>query len=125
LNGDTQVSDFTSILANRVDNFKVEEGLELCDDNSINSEWFLTLTIGTTTIINVQFYTGLGINDAPTTLLWRQTLINNLYKLYQYGYTYTLNGNRLTITNLRSVQQNLTELVNLSVGINLSISCDV
>jgi hypothetical protein len=31
----------------------------------------------------------------------------------------------LTITNLRSVQQNLTELVNLSVGINLSISCDV
>lgn len=125
LNGDTQVSDFTSILANRVDNFKVEEGLELCDDNSINSEWYLTLTIGTTTIINVQFYTGLGINDAPTTLLWRQTLINNLYKLYQYGYTYTLNGNRLTITNLRSVQQNLTELVNLSVGINLSISCEV
>ena len=125
LNGDPDVSDFTSILANRVDNFKIEEGLELCDDNSINSEWYLTLTIGTTTIINVLFYTGLGINDAPTPLLWRTTLVNNLYKLYQYGYTYTLNGNRLTITNLRTVQQNLTEIVNLSVGINLSISCDV
>jgi hypothetical protein len=125
LNGDTQVSDFTSILSNRVAKFIQEEELELCDQNSINSEWYLTLTIGTTTIINVLFYTGLGVNDAPSALLWRTTLINNLNKLYQYGYTYTLNGNRLTITNLRSVQQNLTDLVNLSVGINMSISCEV
>jgi hypothetical protein len=125
LNGDTDVSNFTSILANRVNNFKTQEELELCNDNSINSEWYLNLTIGNTTIINVLFYTGLGINDAPSPLLWRTTLINNLYKLYQYGYTYTLNGNKLTITNLRSVQQNLTELVNLSVGINLNISCEV
>jgi hypothetical protein len=124
LNGDVDVTDFTSILANRVENFKTEQDLELCNENSINSDWYLTLTIGTTTIINVQFYTGIGINDAPSPLLWRTTLINNLYKLYQYGYTYTLNGNRLTITNLRTVQQNLSEIVNLSVGINLSISCE-
>jgi hypothetical protein len=43
--------------------------------------------------------------------------------LYQYGYTYTLNGNNLTITNLKTVSNNVVESVTLSVGINLSIDC--
>ena len=36
---------------------------------------------------------------------------------------FTLNGNKLTITNLRSVDNNTSEQVQLSVGINLSVSC--
>ena len=125
LNGDTTVSNFTAILANRVNNFYTQNNLnpEICTQNSVNSKWYMILTIGSQTIINEYFYNGFGISDAPSDYLWRTTLINNLYKVYQYGYTYTLNGNKLTITNLRSVSNNTSEEVNLSVGINLSINC--
>ena len=112
-------------MANRVNNFYTQNDLnpEICTQNSVKSEWYLTLTIGSQTIINEFFYTGYGISDAPSDYTWRTTLINNLYKIYQYGYTYTLNGNKLTITNLRSVNNNTSEQVQLSVGINLSVSC--
>ena len=125
LNGDATVSNFTGILANRVNNFYIQNDLnpEICTQNSVKSEWYLNLTIGSQTIINEFFYTGYGISDAPSDYTWRTTLINNLYKIYQYGYTYTLNGNKLTITNLRSVDNNTSEQVQLSVGINLSVSC--
>jgi hypothetical protein len=83
----------------------------------------MVLTVGSQTIFSVFFYTGFGIADAPSAQLWRQTLIDNLYLLYQYGYTYTLNGNNLTITNLKTVSNNVVESVTLSVGINLSIDC--
>ena len=83
----------------------------------------MNLTIGNQTIINVQFYQGYGINDVPSAFLWRQTLINNLNNLYQYGYTYTLNGNLLTITNLDCVISNSLETVSLSVGINITMTC--
>lgn len=125
MNGDTTVSNFTGILANRVNNFYTENDLnaEICSQNSVNSQWYLNLVVGNQTIIDELFYNGYGISDAPSDYLWRTTLINNLYRLYQYGYTYTLNGNKLTITNLRSVSQNTFEQVQLSVGINLSINC--
>jgi hypothetical protein len=126
LNGDTNVSSFTSILNNRVDNFLTESGLTLtqCIQNSINSQWYLELKIGGQVIINQYFYQGYGINDAPTNFMWRTTLIDNLYKLFQYGFTYTLNGNKLTITNLSCATQNLQDSVELNVCINLSINCN-
>jgi hypothetical protein len=126
LNGDETVSDFASILNNRVDNFLTTNNLTYneCIQDTISSDWYMTLTVGSQTIFSVMFYTGYGIADAPTTTLWRQTLIDNLYLLYQYGYTYTLNGNNLTVTNLKTVSNNTVESVTLSVGINLSINCD-
>ena len=126
LNGDTNVSSFTSILNNRVDNFLTESGLTLtqCIQNSINSQWYLELKIGGQVIINQYFYQGYGINDAPTNFMWRTTLIDNLYKLFQYGFTYTINGNKLTITNLSCATQNLQDSVELNVCINLSINCN-
>ena len=83
----------------------------------------MNLTIGNQVIINVPFYQGYGINDTPSAFLWRQTLIDNLNNLYQYGYTYTLNGNFLTITNLNCVLENSLQEVSLSVGINISLDC--
>ena len=125
LNGDVTVSDFQSILTNRVNNYLISIGSNqgLYNPNSISSEWSLNLTIGNQIIISVPLYQGYGINDVPTALLWRQTLINNLNNLYQYGYTYTLNGNFLTITNLNCVLENSLQEVSLSVGINISLDC--
>lgn len=126
LNGDVDVSNFTAILNNLVNKSLTQSGLTIndCITNSINSQWYLRLKIGNDTIINQYFYQGFGINDAPTTFLWRTTLIDNLYKLYQYGFTYTLNANKLTITNLGCVTANLQETVSLEACINLSINCN-
>jgi hypothetical protein len=127
LNGDVTVSDFQSILTNRVNNYLTSVGANQnsYNPNSISSQWYLNLTIGTQTIIDVYFYQGSGISDVPTSTLWRQTLIDNLNNLYQYGYTYTLNGNFLTITNLDCVTQNSLQEVSLDVGINITLDCPV
>jgi hypothetical protein len=127
LNGDVTVSDFQAILINRVNNYLISVGSNagFYNPNSISSQWYLNLTIGNQTIIDVFFYQGSGINDVPTSLLWRQTLIDNLNNLYQYGYTYTLNGNFLTITNLNCVLENSLQNVSLNVGINITLDCPI
>ena len=38
------------------------------------------MKIGNDIIINQYFYQGYGVNDAPTTYLWRTTLIDNMAK---------------------------------------------
>lgn len=125
LNGNLIATDFQGILTNRVNNYLISIGSNsgLYNPNSINSQWFLLLTIGNLVVINVMFYAGTGINDVPTSSLWRQTLIDNLNNLYQLGYTYSLNGNFLTITNLNCVLENSLQEVSLEVGINIDLDC--
>jgi len=125
LNGDVTVSNFSSILVNRVNNMLAESGLTLnqCYQNSIQTEWFVDLRIGGDILIQDTFYNGYGMTDVPLNSQWRNALINYLPTLYDYGYTYYLNGNKLTITNLSCLPQNMTETVILNVGINISINC--
>jgi hypothetical protein len=124
-NGDVTVSNFSSILVNRVNNMLGESGLTLnqCYENSILSNWYVDLTIGGEQIIKEPFYTGYGLSDVPTNSQWRNALINYLPQLYNYGYTYYLDGNTLTITNLASLTQNIVDTVLLDVGINININC--
>ena len=124
-NGDLTVSNFNSILSNRVNNMLSESGLTLnqCYENSVLSNWYVDLTINGEQIIKEPFYIGYGLNDVPTNSQWRNALINYLPQLYNYGYTYYLNGNTLTITNLSCLTSNLVETVLLNVGINISINC--
>ena len=125
LNGDVTVSNFSSILVNRVNNMLASSGLTLnqCVENSIATNWYVDLKIGTDTIIQSSFYNGYGLTDVPTNSQWRTALINYLPNIYEYGYTYFLNGNTLTITNLTCQTQNLQETVYLNVGININIDC--
>jgi hypothetical protein len=124
-NGDVTVSNFSSILGNRIDNMLAQSGLTLnqCYENSVLTDWYVDLTINGEVIIKESFYTGYGISDVPTNTQWRNALINYLPELYNYGYTYYLNGNILTITNLACLTQNILDTVSLNVGINISINC--
>jgi len=126
LNGDTNVSNFQSILANRVNNFLTSEGLTLnqCVVNSTQTEWYVDLRIGGDIIIQEMFYSGYGYVDVPTNMAWRNALIEYLPNIYDYGYTYFLNGNTLTITSLTCTPNNLEDIVSLNVGINISINCN-
>jgi len=124
-NGDVMVSNFSSILGNRVNNMLAQSGLTLnqCYENSVLTDWYVDLTINGEVIIKDSFYTGYGISDVPTNTQWRNALINYLPQLYNYGYTYYLNGNTLTITNLACLTQNIVDTVSLNVGINININC--
>jgi hypothetical protein len=124
-NGDVTVSNFSSILVNRINNMLGQSGLTLsqCSQNSVGTDWYVNLTINGEEIINELFYTGYGMSDVPTSTQWRNALINYLPQLYNYGYTYYLNGNTLTITNLACLTNNLVDTVLLNVGINISINC--
>jgi hypothetical protein len=127
LNGDITVSNFNSILSNRINNMLSSSGLTLnqCSQNSVQTEWFVDLRIAGDILIQETFYTGYGYNDVPTNSEWRNALIDYLPTLYNYGYTYFLNGNELTITNLNCLPQNLQETVVLNVGININIECSI
>ena len=126
LNGDTNVSNFSAILNNRVTALLVQYNLSptQCISDSIQSDWYVNLTIGTDTIINTLFYVGYGSTDVPTNIQWRNALIESLPKLYDYGFTYFLNGNNLRITSLTCEPKNLNELVSLNAGIIIDINCN-
>jgi hypothetical protein len=126
LNGDTQVSNFSSILNNRLNVMLNSLGLSItqCIKNSIYTEWFVDLSIGGDTIIKEQFYTGYGPTDVPTNLQWKNALITYLPNLYNYGFTYFLNGNKLTVTSLTCNPRNINETFLLDVGINIDINCN-
>lgn len=126
LNGDTNVSNFESILANRVNSYLATEGLTLndCVQDSTQSNWFIDLRIGGDIIIQQMFYSGYGYTDVPTNTMWRNALIQYLPNLYDFGYTYFLNGNLLTIKSLTCESRNLKDLVSLNTGINISINCN-
>jgi hypothetical protein len=125
LNGDVTVSNFSSILSNRVNNMLAASGLTLndCIQNSVETNWYVDLRIGGDIIIQELYYTGYGLNDVPSNRDWRNALIQYLPQLYDFGFTYFLNGNVLTITNLTCTERNIEELVSLNSGINISINC--
>jgi hypothetical protein len=126
LNGDVSVSNFDGILANKVSSYLATQGLTLndCVQNSTQTQWFVDLRIGGDIIIQELFYSGYGYTDVPTNTMWRNALIQYLPNLYDYGYTYFLNGNLLTITSLTCEPRNLEDLVSLNTGINISINCN-
>jgi len=126
LNGDVDVSNFSSILSNRVNNMLAQSGLTLndCIQNSVESNWYVDLRIGGDIIIQELFYVGYGLTDVPTNTMWRNALIQYLPQLYDYGFTFFLNGNVLTITSLTCTERNFNETLSLNSGINISINCN-
>ena len=124
-NGDITATNFNSILSNRINNMLSESGLTLnqCYQNSVQTEWYIDLRINNQILIQNTFYSGYGYTDVPTELQWRNSLIYYLPILYDYGYTYYLNGNNITITNLGCNSENLQDTVFLNVGININIKC--
>jgi hypothetical protein len=95
-----------------------------CVQTSVESNWYVDLRINGDIIIQELFYTGYGLTDVPTNAAWRNALILYLPNLYDYGFTYFLNGNTLTITSLTCEPRNLNETLSLNVGINIDINCN-
>jgi hypothetical protein len=125
LNGDVTVSNFSSILNNRVNAYLTSQGLTVndCIMNSLKSTWYVDLRLEGNILIQEEFYVGYGQTDVPTNSQWKTALVNSLPELTQYSLGYYLNGNMLTINNLTMTPMNLGESLTLNVGINIEISC--
>jgi hypothetical protein len=126
LNGDVTVSNLSSILNNRLNNYLTSQGLTTTDCilSTLKSTWFVDLRLNGEILIQEQFYVGYGPSDVPTNTDWKTALVNSLPQLTEYSLGYYLNGNMLTITNLTMTPMNLGELLTLNVGINIEISCN-
>ena len=124
-NGDVTVSNFSSILGNRINSMLGQSGLTLnqCYQNSVLTDWYVDLKINNEQIIQELFYTGYGMSDVPTSSQWKNALLNYLPQLYNYGYTFNLPSNTLTISNLACLTQNVADTVLLNVGLNININC--
>lgn len=125
LNGDVTVSNFSSILNNRLDAYLLSEGLTLndCVLSSLKSTWYVDVRLSNQVLIQQQFYIGYGITDVPTNELWRTSMINSLPQLTSFSLGYNLDGNILTVYNLTMTPFNIGENFSVNVGINLEISC--
>jgi hypothetical protein len=126
LNGDITVSNFDSVLVNRVNYMLAQSGLTLndCVQNSISTTWYVDFRVDNVVLIQEPFYNGITLSDSPTTEEWRNALIEYLPLIHNYGYTYTLNGNQLTVTDLTCNANNSIDTVYLNVGININIDCN-
>lgn len=125
LNDPTSPQGFSSILLTTLNSFLSSNGLTLnnCVQSSVSTEWYVDLRIDSQVIIFEPFYNGSGITDVPTNINWINTLNQYLPQLYDYGYDYYLNGNKLLINSLTCESQNINETLSLNVGIRITINC--
>ena len=124
-NKDPDVTNFNSILVNRINNMLSQSGLTLneCYSNSVLTDWYVDLKINGQQIIKEPFYRGYGITATPSDTQWRLALIQYLPQLINYQYAYVLNGNTLTISNLLCLEDTTPTSVSLDIGINININC--
>jgi len=120
------LSSFSAILRNQVGNLLQSNGYTTTTCNGINSlttEWYVNLTIGSNLLINYKFYSGVGLNGYPSDGEWKLALKNSLPQLLNYSLWFNLNGNDLTIINLTNQPLYLSQLLKLEVGININVNC--
>jgi hypothetical protein len=125
LNGDVSVSNFNSILNNRITDYVNSLGLTLndCVLDSVKSTWYVDLRLSNQILIQEQFYVGFGNDDVPSNTDWKNALNLYLPTLVNDNLGYFINGNFLTIYNLTLTAMNLGQELTLNVGINLEINC--
>ena len=74
-------------------------------------------------LVQEQFFTGYGINGAPTNAQWETALNEKLQYLYQDGLDYSINGDIITISNSGCMDEFSDKTLYLNIGINISINC--
>lgn len=121
----TTAESFQSILYNQVTALASTSGYTTseCNLNSIVSNWYVDLRLDSDILVQEQFYTGYGINGAPTNTQWETALNEKLQYLYQDGLDYSINGDIITISNSGCMDSFTDKTLYLNIGINISINC--
>lgn len=125
-NGNTSVSNFNSILAAATNSAISELGKNAtsCSLDSVVSTWYVDLRIGDQIIIQEPYYTGYGSADVPTDEDWTNALLEYLPNLYNYGYTFYVEGDTISVMSTTPSPTFVDEIFSLNSGINIEINCD-
>jgi len=135
--GDLQNLGFTLLLSNVIDNWGVQNNIDtdLCDYDSIISEWFVDLNVGQYSVQEL-FFTGEGYYLQPgflcdTTTIpclsdWYEALDFSLSQILSLGYDYSYedNGSMVRIWNTNCSTNPINENISINVGINFTITCN-
>ena len=136
--GNLQDVGFTLLLSNVINDWAVQNGgidTDLCDYNSIISEWFVDLNVGAYSVQEL-FFTGEGYYLQPgllcdTTTIpclsdWYEALDFSLSQILSLGYDYSYedNGSMVRIWNTNCSTQPINENISINVGINFTITCN-
>jgi hypothetical protein len=118
-------SNFGSVLNNVVNNNTIGSN---CDFNTINTDWYVNISLGGTVIINEKFFDGVGIGlpegiSYPSQSQWLIALQTQLDSLIIYGLDYIISGNQVTVFTTTCDGTNLNSQFKINVGINFTISC--
>lgn len=95
-----------------------------CALQSITSSWYVNVKIDGNNIVNQLFYTGYGINDAPSNTQWLDAI--NTYvtdELLNEGLGFVISDETFTVTNLGCDPDFKDKEFQLNTGISFSISC--
>ena len=116
---------FGEILSNQVSSLISSSGYTTseCNLNSIVSQWYVDLRLDNDILVQEIFYTGYGVNDAPTNTEWVNGLNDKLQYLYQDGLDYSINDGVITISNSSCMDDFTSKTLYLNIGINITIDC--
>ena len=116
-------SNFGSVLNSVVNGYTIGSN---CDFNSINSDWYVNISLGGNVIINEKFFDGYGIGipqSYPSQSEWLTALQTQLDTLINYGLDYIISNNQVTVYTITCDGLNLNSEFKINVGINFTISC--
>ena len=95
----------------------------MCDLNSIVSNWYVDCRLDSQILVQELFYTGYGINDYPTQTQLINALDTELAGLYNYGLNYYFSGNNLIVSNSSCYDNFSASTLYLNIGIDIDINC--
>jgi hypothetical protein len=117
-------NSFGGVLNNVVSNYTQNPN---CDVDTINSIWYVNISLSGNTIIDYPFFNGIGVSipqiSYPTESQWLTALESQLDNLILYGLDYTISGDTVTISTITCDDLNLNAEFKINVGINFTINC--
>jgi hypothetical protein len=123
---------FTKVIGKWEESNSIRNGV--CDYSTINSSWFVDISINDTNIIEYPFFEGQGFyNPLPSQLCsdampcaseWNDALDFCLQQLISLGYDYKYEDDyTVRIWNTNCSPISLKETITINVGINFTITC--
>jgi hypothetical protein len=131
-NNSNLITSFGVVLSNTLNTYATNNGIDLNNDcllNTLQTNWYVDIRIGTTILNIYSFFTGYGLtysNSIPTPQQWVTALGQALAELNDSGLSYFINEENETVSvyNNNCIPIEPTDTLEINVGINFNILCN-
>ena len=130
---DPTVNSFGVVLSSVVNNYLLNNGYDPTNDcvlNSIESTWYLDVSVNGDTLVSQEFFTGFGYTlsgtSYPTTIEWFNVVNNINSELQNFGLSIIINDvdETITVYNNNCIPLSTQNQFEFNVGINFDITCN-